>query len=97
MRAGILLAGERFGFADGAALLDYLTGAMGAVGVREPLEIPGTIRGRAARLRLAGESIGEVGELHPSVLTELRVPVPAVWAELDLSALWPLVRRAEAA
>lgn len=97
VRAGILLAGERFGFADGAALLDYLTGAMGAVGVREPLEIPGTIRGRAARLRLAGESIGEVGEVHPSVLTELRVPVPAVWAELDLSALWPLVRRAEAA
>jgi phenylalanyl-tRNA synthetase beta chain len=96
-RAGVVLAGERVGFADGAALLDYLTGAMGAVGVREPLEIPGTIRGRAARLRLAGESIGEVGEVHPSVLTELRVPVPAVWAELDLSALWPLVRRSEAA
>jgi phenylalanyl-tRNA synthetase beta chain len=95
-RAGAACAGERAGFADGAALLDYLTGALGTTGVREPEEIPGTIRGRAARLRLAGEVIGEVGEVHPAVLTELRVPVPVVWAELDLSALWPLVRRGEA-
>jgi phenylalanyl-tRNA synthetase beta chain len=95
-RAGVLVAGERAGFADGAALLDYLTGTFAAVGVREPVEIPGTVAGRAARLRLAGEAIGEVGELHPSVLTALRVPVPVVWAELDLSALWPLVRRGEA-
>jgi phenylalanyl-tRNA synthetase beta chain len=95
-RAGVLFAGERAGFADGAALLDYLTGTFAAVGVREPVEIPGTIAGRAARLRLAGEAVGEVGELHPAVLAALRVPVPVVWAELDLSALWPLVRRGEA-
>ncbi|MCI4333069.1 MAG: hypothetical protein L3K01_05020 [Thermoplasmata archaeon] len=95
-RAGILVAGEGAGFADGAALLDYLTGTFAAVGVREPVEIPGTIRGRAARLRLAGEAIGEVAEVHPAVLSALKVPVPAVWAELDLTALWPLVRRSDA-
>jgi phenylalanyl-tRNA synthetase beta chain len=94
-RAGGLYAGERAGFADGAALLDYLSAALGATGVREPCEIPGTIRGRAARVRLAGEAVGELGEVHPSVLAELRVPVPVVWAELDLSALWPLVRRGD--
>ncbi|MCI4361800.1 MAG: hypothetical protein L3J77_01195 [Thermoplasmata archaeon] len=94
-RAGILLAGEGAGFADGASMLDYLTRTFAAVGVREPVEIPGTIPGRAARLRLAGESIGETGEIHPAVLTSLRVPVPVAWAELDLSAFWPLVRRAE--
>jgi phenylalanyl-tRNA synthetase beta chain len=94
-RAGLLIAGEGAGFADGAAVLDYVTQTFAAVGVREPAEIPGTIRGRAARLRLAGESIGELGEIHPSVLSALRVPVPVVWAELDLSAFWPLVRRAE--
>jgi phenylalanyl-tRNA synthetase beta chain len=92
-RAGAVIAGERASFADGAALLDALTTAVAALGVREPVELPGTIPGRAARLRLAGESIGEVGELHPSVLTALRIPVSAVWAELDLSALWPLARR----
>jgi phenylalanyl-tRNA synthetase beta chain len=94
-RAGVLFAGEGAGFADGAALLDYLTSTFAAVGVREPTEIPGTIPGRAARLRLAGESIGETGEIHPSVLSALRVPVPVAWAELDLSAFWPLVRRSE--
>ncbi|MCI4321370.1 MAG: hypothetical protein L3K05_03585, partial [Thermoplasmata archaeon] len=57
------------------------------------VEIPGTIPGRAARLRLAGESIGEVAELHPSVHSALRIPVPVAWAELDVSALWPLARR----
>ena len=94
-RARAACACERAGFADGAALLDYLTGALGTTGSGSR-GIPGTIRGRAARLRLAGEVIGEVGEVHPAVLTELRVPVPVVWAELDLSALWPLVRRGEA-
>lgn len=92
-RAGAMIAGERASFSDGAALLDALTTAVAALGIREPVDLPGTIPGRAARLRLAGEEIGEVGEIHPSVLTTLRVPVPAVWAELDLSALWPLVRR----
>ncbi|HEV8050264.1 MAG TPA: hypothetical protein VGP88_06690 [Thermoplasmata archaeon] len=95
-KAGAVWASESAGFADGAALLDYLMGATGATGVREPVEIPGTIRGRAARIRLAGESVGEVAEIHPAVLAELRVPVPVVWTELDLSALWPLVRRGEA-
>ncbi len=95
-KAGALVAAERAGFADGAALLDYLMATTGATGVREPIELPGTIRGRAARVRLAGEAVGEVAEVHPSVLAELRVPVPVVWAELDLSALWPLVRRADA-
>jgi phenylalanyl-tRNA synthetase beta chain len=94
-RAGVLLAGEGAGFADGASVLDYLTSTFAAVGVREPTEIPGTIPGRAARLRLAGEAVGETGEVHPSVLSALRVPVPVVWAELDVSAFWPLVRRSE--
>ena len=94
--AGAFLASDTAGFADGAALLDYLLGAFGAIGVREPTELSGTIPGRAARLKIAGERIGEVGELHPAVLDALRVPVPVVWSEVDLTALWPLVRRGEA-
>lgn len=94
--AGLLVAGEGAGFAQGAALLDYLSATFAAVGVREPVDLAGTIPGRAARLRLAGEAIGEVGEIHPTVLSALKVPVPAVWAELDLTALWPLVRRSDA-
>jgi phenylalanyl-tRNA synthetase beta chain len=96
VHAGAILADERAGFAEAASIVDYLTGAVAGVGVREPAELPGTIAGRAARVRLAGEPVAEIGELHPALLAELRVPVPAVWFELDLTALWPLVGRAEA-
>jgi phenylalanyl-tRNA synthetase beta chain len=93
--AGVVLAGERSGFADAASWVDYVLGAFGALGVREPAELPGTTPGRAARLRIAGEVISEMGEIAPSVLTELKIPVAVAWAELDLTALWPLVRRSE--
>lgn len=93
--AGWFLAGESEGFAASAAIADYLVRAFGASGVREPAELPGTIPGRAARLRIAGETVAEMGEIHPEVLEAIGVPVPVAWAELDLTALWPLVRRAE--
>ncbi|HLY76470.1 MAG TPA: phenylalanine--tRNA ligase subunit beta, partial [Thermoplasmata archaeon] len=93
--AGAVLAGERAGFADAAAWTDYLLGAFGALGVREPAELAGTIPGRAARLRIAGEVVAEVGEIAPAVLSELTIPVPVAWGEVDLTALWPLVRRGE--
>ena len=90
-RAGALLAGERAAFADGAAWIDYVLRTLGTAGVREPAEIAATIPGRAAVVRLAGETVGWVGELAPAVLADLGVPVPAVWAELDLTALQPLI------
>ncbi|MGC2288228.1 MAG: hypothetical protein WA688_00015, partial [Thermoplasmata archaeon] len=93
--AGAVLAGERVGFADAAAWIDYLLGAFGALGVREPAELPGTIPGRSARLRIAGEAVAEVGEIAPSVLTDLKIPVAVAWGEVDLTALWPLVRRGD--
>ena len=95
--AGAVLAGERAGFSDAAAWVDYLLGAYGALGVREPAELPGTIPGRAARLRIAGEVVAEVGEIAPAVLSELKIPVAVAWGEVDLTALWPLVRRGETA
>lgn len=92
--AGAFLASDTAGFADGAALVDYLLHRLDVLGVRAPAELPGTIPGRAARVRIAGDVVAELGEIHPEVLTARRVPVPVVWAELDLSALWTLVRRA---
>ncbi len=89
---GFALAGDGIGFADAAALVDYLLRTVDVGGVREPAEIPATIPGRAARVRLAGEPIAEIGEFHPRVLEGAGIPVPVVWGELDLSALWPLVR-----
>ncbi|EQD37369.1 phenylalanyl-tRNA synthetase, beta subunit, partial [mine drainage metagenome] len=91
--AGIVLAEEAAGFADGAARVELLLRSFDVGFVREPAVLGATIAGRAAVFRVAGESVAEVGELHPDVLTALGVPVPATWAELDLSALWSLGAR----
>jgi phenylalanyl-tRNA synthetase beta chain len=91
--AGLVVADESAGFAEAAALVDYLLRRLDVGAIREPIELSATIPGRAARARLAGEAVAEMGELHPKILADLGVPVPVAWAELDLSALWPLVAR----
>jgi phenylalanyl-tRNA synthetase beta chain len=89
--AGIMIASDTAGFADAASLVEYLLRTIDVVGIREPAEIPGTTAGRAARARVAGEVVAELGEVAPALLSELGVPVPVAWAEVDLTALWPLV------
>ncbi len=89
--AAALLASEGAGFADAAALVDALLRTVDVVAVREPAELPGTIGGRSARARIAGETVAEMGEVHPETLAAIGVPVPVAWAELDLTALFPLL------
>ncbi len=91
--ASVIEAKDGTGFADAAAVVDYLLRELDVGSVREPAELPGTIPGRAARVRVAGEGVAEVGEIHPRILGELGVPVPVAWAEVDLTALWPLAAR----
>jgi len=95
--ASVVLASDTAGFAEVAGLVDFLFRGLDVAPVREPAELPGTIPGRAARARLAGEAVAEIGEIDPRLLTEIGVPVPVAWAELDLSALWGLVRGREGA
>jgi phenylalanyl-tRNA synthetase beta chain len=89
--AGVVLAKETAGFADAAAVVDYLLRTVDVVAVREPAPLPGTIPGRAARVRVAGEVIADVGEIAPEILEAIGVRVPVAWAEVDLTALAPLV------
>lgn len=89
--AGVVIASDTAGFAEAAALVEYLLRTVDVVGNREPAEVPGTIAGRAARVRVAGEAVAELGEVAPAILSELGVPVPVAWAEVDLTLLWPLV------
>jgi phenylalanyl-tRNA synthetase beta chain len=89
--AAFVIAADGTGFADVAAIIDHLLRRFQVTGVREPATLPATIPGRAARLRLAGEAIAEMGEIHPQVLSELGIPVPVAWGEIDLTALRPLL------
>ena len=91
--AGVVFAREGAGFADAAAVIDYLLRSLDILAVREPCELPGTIPGRAARVRVAGDPVAELAEIDPGVLSSIGVPVPVAWAELDLSRLYPLLGR----
>ena len=93
VHASVVVAADTAGFAEAAATVDYLLRAFDVGSVRDPAELPGTIPGRGARVRVAGEPVAELGELHPRLLGELGVPVPVAWAELDLTSLWPLASR----
>lgn len=91
LHLGFVIAGDGAGLSDAAATVDYLLRRDGVSGVREPAQLPGTVPGRAARLRLAGVALAEMGEIHPEVLEALGIPVPVAWGELDLDALYPLL------
>jgi phenylalanyl-tRNA synthetase beta chain len=93
--AGLVVASESAGFAEAAALVDYLLRRLDVGAVRGPAELPGIIPGRGARCLVAGEPVAEIGEVRPEILSVAGVPVPAAWAELDLSALWPIAGRRE--
>jgi phenylalanyl-tRNA synthetase beta chain len=83
-------AGEDSGFARSAAVAERLARVIGVLAVRDSGEAPGAISGRVAYLKLAGETIAVLGEVHPRVLAELKIQQPASWAEFNLSVLWKL-------
>ncbi len=83
-------AGEGSGFARAAAVGEHLARVIGITPVREPADAPGTISGRVAEMRFAGERVAILGEVHPRVLTELGIAEPVSWLELNLSLLWKL-------
>jgi phenylalanyl-tRNA synthetase beta chain len=82
---GVAEAGEGGGFARVAGIAEHLFGLLGLRPSREPAESMGSIPGRVAKLRIAGETVALLGEVHPSALTELKVPVPVGWLEVDLT------------
>jgi phenylalanyl-tRNA synthetase beta chain len=88
--ASAVVAADSAGFSDAASWVDYVLRSVDMIAVREPMESPALLPGRGARARIAGEAVAELGEIHPRVLEGIGVPVPAVWAEIDLTSLWTL-------
>ncbi len=86
-RLALLEAAEGTGFAQAAAWGERLLTLLGVQASREPLEVPGTLPGRSAQVRLAGERLFWLGEVHPRVLTELKLPCAVSFLELDLTTL----------
>jgi phenylalanyl-tRNA synthetase beta chain len=83
-------AGSGAGFARSCAVMEQILRIVGIVTTREPTESPGTLEGRLARFRFAGETLALAGEVHPSVLEDLGLLEPVSFAELSLSLVWTL-------
>jgi phenylalanyl-tRNA synthetase beta chain len=85
LRDGAVLARTDASYEDAKARLQTLARAFGAQLETPPTDHPSFIGGRAAEVVLDGDSVGVVGELHPSVLVEhdLELPVAAFEFRLD--------------
>jgi phenylalanyl-tRNA synthetase beta chain len=84
---GFLCADRDANFNTAAAQIQTLFYYISREYTVEASEDPRFIPGRAAAIRYQGESAGVFGELHPEVLENWGLTVPAIAAELDLDAL----------
>jgi len=82
-----VLARADASYEDAKARLQALARNFGVDLETPPTEHPSFIDGRTATVKVDGEDAGVVGELHPKVLVEHDLEVPAVAFEFDLAAL----------
>ena len=74
-------------YEDAKARLQTIARTFGRTLETPPTEHPSFIDGRTAEIRLDGEALGVVGELHPSVLVEHDLEVPVSAFEFRLEGL----------
>jgi phenylalanyl-tRNA synthetase beta chain len=96
MRVGALAAGpalpEQWGVPKRAVDFYDLKGDIEALAAprtvtTEPAEHPALHPGRSARVRIAGEAAGWLGELHPRLVRHFELPLAPVVFELDWAML----------
>jgi phenylalanyl-tRNA synthetase beta chain len=78
----------RAGYEEIAAVLDALLSALGLEYELKAGEHPSFIPGRAARVLIRGEDVGVLGEVHPEVLNNWGLRMPAAAFELEVTPLF---------
>lgn len=76
-------------FFDAKGVLEALFGALHVDVTYEADEEFGFLRGRVARLRVGGEPLGVLGEVHPEVLDQFEIEQPVIVFEIDLASVLP--------
>jgi phenylalanyl-tRNA synthetase beta chain len=76
-------------FYDGKGVVEALFEALRVTAEFTPDDEFGMMRGRTARLVVAGEPVGVLAELHPDTLDRFEIEQPVVLFEVDLPALLP--------
>lgn len=91
LKLGALIAHANSNFSEVHSCLDLLLFYLNHPYALEPIDHPSFLEGRAGRILSEDRPIGLIGELHPEVLEQWQVTMPAVAFELDVD---PLLREA---
>ncbi len=81
------IADSKAGFSDIKSLLKSLMHEMGTAWSLEAENLPFYLPGRCGHIVANGRRVGHVGELHPQVLDDFKIPTPTVILELGLSRM----------
>jgi phenylalanyl-tRNA synthetase beta chain len=90
LRLAGLLAHPTASFSESHSFLEMLFYYLGRDYTLEPMEHGSFISGRAGRIKLEGQEIGRIGELHPQVLENWSINQPCSAFELTLDDLLQL-------
>jgi phenylalanyl-tRNA synthetase beta chain len=82
-----VLAGPEATYETAKGRLQVVAEHFGADLATPAADHPSFIDGRAAAVKLDGNRVGVIGELHPRVLVEHDLEVPVAGFEFDLAAL----------
>ena len=84
---GALIAHASSNFSEVHSCLDLLMFYLNHPYSLEPFAHPSFLEGRAGRILSDGRPVGVIGELHPEVLEQWQVTMPAVVFELEVDEL----------
>ncbi len=72
-------------FSEMHSALDVLLYYLGHAYALQPVAHPSFLEGRVGQIVIRGAAVGHIGELHPAVLEQWQITVPAAAFELDLT------------
>ncbi len=78
---------SKAGFSDIRSVLKNLMHETGVSCTLEANDSPLYLAGRSGSVVLNGRRVGHLGEVHPRILDDMKIPNPAVVLELNLSAM----------
>ncbi len=92
-RLALVVSHARADLTEIKQCVEYLARLLGVSISVAAVDHPSCIPGRSADVLLDGKRIGFFGELSPQVLTNFALQMPCAVAELDMDALFDVVRR----
>jgi phenylalanyl-tRNA synthetase beta chain len=91
-KLSVVLCNENTDFTEIKKYLDYLMRMLDVKYEIKDHEQPSCIPGRCGSINVKGQSIGMMGESHPQVLENWQVLVPVSAFEIDLTALFKILK-----